>query len=259
MRILVTFAVEAEFAPWRRRWQFVRHASRAPRYRSLAYYSASIGSAGITAFVTGMGLRNSEPGLTLFLEEAADVCICSGLAGGLSPALKAGEVVVAEEVVESGSNLTQSCNRELIEIAAGVGATRIQRILTSKSLLSRAQSKREAAQYAAAVDMESFEIVRKASDRFIPTAVIRSVSDTFDEDLPVDFGRTSNSRGEISLGRVALQLMRRPWQIPAAISFGKQSSLAATKLADFLDCYIRAVSRAGPKKKVAASHQVATT
>ena len=256
MKVLVTFAVEAEFAPWRKRRTFQRRSSRAPSYSSVSFFSTFIDSVEVVVFITGIALRKSEPGLQFLLEQSIDVCICAGLAGALRPSLKAGEIVVPGAVVESGSHSTRSCNQELVEIAVGMGATRVSRILTSKSVLGQVQSKREAASHADAVDMESFNVVTKASDKWISAAVIRAVSDRFDEELPLDFDRASNSRGEISVGRMALQLLVKPQQISAAIAFGKQSTLAAANLANFLDRFIPALRNNMPIGKAAAHQRV---
>jgi 4-hydroxy-3-methylbut-2-enyl diphosphate reductase len=256
MRVLVTFAVDAEFAPWRKRRQFQRRSSRTPSYASASYFSTFIDSVEVVAFITGIALRKSEPGLGFLLEQSIDVCVCAGLAGGLSPSLKAGEIVVADAVTEFGKDSTRLCSQYLVEIAAGMGATRLGRMLTSRSVLGQAQSKREAAAYADAVDMESFDVVTKASDKSIPATVIRAISDTCDEELPLDFDRASNSRGEISASRMALQLFARPQKISAAIAFGKQSAQAAANLANFLDRYIPAVRHNMSGDKAAIRQQV---
>ncbi len=256
VKVLVTFAVEAEFAPWRKRRPFKRHSSRGPSYSSVSFFSTAIDSVEVIVFLTGIALRKSEPGLRFLLEQSMDVCICSGLAGGLRPSLKAGEIFVPDAVVESAKNSTRACNQELVEIAAGMGATRVGRILTTKNVLGQVQSKKDAASHADAVDMESFAVVTIASEKWIPAAVVRAVSDTFDEELPLDFDRASNSRGEISVGRLALQLLAKPRRISAAIAFGKQSTLAAANLANFLDRYIPAVRNNMPVGKPAARQQV---
>jgi nucleoside phosphorylase len=255
MKVLVTFAVEAEFAPWRKRRPFRRHSSRAPSYSSVSFFSTLIDSVEVIVFLTGIALRKSEPGLRFLLDQSIDICICAGLAGGLRPSLKAGEVFVPDVIMESEKNSTRTCNQELVEIAAGLGATRVGRILTSKIVLGQVQSKKAAASHADAVDMESFEVVTIASEKRIPATVIRAVSDTFDEELPLDFDLASNSRGEVSVARMALQLLAKPRQISAAIAFGKQSTLAAANLANFLDQYIPEIRNSMAVGK-ADAHQV---
>lgn len=256
MKVLVTFAVEAEFAPWRKRRPFNRRVSRAPSYSSVSFFSTIIDSVEVVVFITGIALRKSDPGLRFLLDQSIDVCLCAGLAGGLRPTLKAGEIVVPDATMESGSRSTRSCNQELVQIAAGMGATRVSRILTSKNVLGQVQSKRDAALLADAVDMESFDVVTMASEKWIPAAVVRAVSDTFNEELPLDFNRASNSRGEVSLARIALQLLANPRQISAAIAFGKQSTQAAANLANFLDRFIPAVRNSMPVGKAAVHQQV---
>src|SRR5580765_7191542 len=72
MRILVTFAVEAEFAPWRR--------ARNLKQRKIAdfvVYEAKIGRASVDFVVTGMGLESAAAGTRSVLSKEHDFCIAS--------------------------------------------------------------------------------------------------------------------------------------------------------------------------------------
>src|SRR5260370_13332222 len=82
MRILVTFAVEAEFAPWRKRRAFDRENAEGPKlWRSV------IGDSEIVVTLTGIGDKSANV-LDLMMRVADckryfDVCVSSGLAGAL--------------------------------------------------------------------------------------------------------------------------------------------------------------------------------
>ncbi|MGB6430025.1 MAG: hypothetical protein WBF06_05535, partial [Candidatus Acidiferrales bacterium] len=79
MRAVVTFAVNAEFAPWRRLREFRRVRSAAPVWYE---YSAAEGLK-VRVVLTGMGESLARLAAREALADGADVCISSGLAGGL--------------------------------------------------------------------------------------------------------------------------------------------------------------------------------
>jgi len=70
---------------------------------------------------------------------------------------------------------------------------------------------------------------------------IRGISDAADQDLPLDFNKVMTTTGEVSVPRVLGEIVRHPWSTAALVRFGKQSRLAAEKLAAFLDRYVEAV------------------
>ena len=241
MRVLVTFAVEAEFAPWRKRWPFVRVVSRMPHYSSGSWYKAKLGAAEVEVFLTGIALRKSEPGLTFLLKHSPAICISSGLAGALSPSLGKSEIVVARAVRAISGGLAQPCHTHLVEIAARMGAKTANLFLTSPRVVSTAKEKADAARAGDVVEMESLTILNKASETWIPCVAIRAISDSATEDLPLDFNQVTNSSGRISWSRVVLQLARKPSRVPRMLELARHSVEAANRLADFLDRYIPAV------------------
>src|SRR5215470_10766329 len=93
MRVLVTFAVEAEFAPWRelRRFSFID-------YDGLHLWRTTIGDTDVVALLTGVGGQASAYAMGLMMTMADedkhfDICISSGLAGALCETLSVGDIV----------------------------------------------------------------------------------------------------------------------------------------------------------------------
>ena len=81
--MLVTFAVDAEFAPWRklRKFRFID-------FDGLRLWRSDAGDNEITALVTGMGTQAAAKAMDLMMRLADqnqnfDICISSGLAGAL--------------------------------------------------------------------------------------------------------------------------------------------------------------------------------
>jgi adenosylhomocysteine nucleosidase len=87
---------------------------------------------------------------------------------------------------------------------------------------------------AAAVDMESAAIARKAADWRIPFHIIRAVSDTAEEDMPLDFNAYRARDGRFSRTRIALAALARPvTRVPALLRLDRNCQIAAESLGDY--------------------------
>src|SRR2546426_12253563 len=79
MRILVTFAVHAEFALWRRMRRF-----RRTRWATRPAYVTQIDGAEIGVVLTGVGpQRARQAAFEVMMAEPVDICVSTGLAGGV--------------------------------------------------------------------------------------------------------------------------------------------------------------------------------
>ena len=101
-----------------------------------------------------------------------------------------------------------------------------------------------------AIDMESAVIMAHFADAAVPKVVIRAISDAASEDLPIDFDRCVTPQGAIKPLSLVNAIVRRPGNLPNLVRFGRQSSVAARKLADFLDQFVVAIFAV--RKKVPA-------
>jgi len=249
MRVLVTFAVEAEFAPWRRRHGFVREELRIPNHhgRPDVVFRSRFENSDVDVYLTGIGWGHCGPGLYHLLHGKPSMCISSGLAGGLRSDLRSGEVVAARRTsLIKGEGKIRS-RRSLVALAEATGATVVETFLTNSQIVSQAEFKRSMAEFGDVVEMESYHILTMASGPQIPAIAIRAISDTADEDLPLDFGRSIGSDGQLRLRQLLLQAGRYPHKIPALMRFGKRSEKAAESLAEFLDRYLAAVREHFPQ------------
>ncbi len=101
MRILVTFAVEAEFAPWRKLRQFQKLERT-----DIECFSSKMKEGELTVLLTGMGCKKAWIEATKVIWDSdVDICISSGLAGALRPEHLIGELLVPQNVgFETGPN-----------------------------------------------------------------------------------------------------------------------------------------------------------
>src|ERR1700687_4204391 len=95
MRILVTFAVDAEFAPWRKLREF-RRVSKVP----FEIHDASFSNRTVRVLLTGIGWECARRTANPVMEDVFDACISSGLAGGLKPEHRIGEILAFCDVGE---------------------------------------------------------------------------------------------------------------------------------------------------------------
>ena len=95
MKILVTFALENEFAPWRK----MRRFRRASVDNLDQMYEAEVGSADVRVVLTGAGRFAAQRSLGRAFDYEPDMCIACGLAGALKPDYRPGAVLAARATV----------------------------------------------------------------------------------------------------------------------------------------------------------------
>jgi Phosphorylase superfamily len=174
--------------------------------------------------------------------ETHDLCISSGLAGGLDTTLEPQDVVVARAAETLDQSVRAASDPGLVALAVSFGANPVNISLTSEKIIATAEEKESLGQKANIVEMESAHILAAAHQRNVPAVAIRAVSDAVDEDMPVDFARILDSHGHLKMGGLLKEVGLSPYRIPLLIQFGRQSRAAGKSLADFLDRYIAALS-----------------
>jgi adenosylhomocysteine nucleosidase len=246
MRVLVTFAVEAEFAAWQKCRRF-----NLLDYQGLKLRKTKIGDAEVMVLITGVGSQAASLAMDLMMrmadrEQYFDVCISSGLAGALCDTLNVGDIVAPKELLAELQHADLGTDRlsvdaRLRECALAHGAKSANCLLTTDQVLVKASQKKSCASRAQSVDMESFEIVKEATAWGARSVVVRAVSDSAGEDLPIDFNRTLSGNNDVSLGKVLAEVLKNPLALPALIRFGKQSRQAGEALAEFLEKYLQTI------------------
>ena len=237
MRVLVTFAVDAEFAPWRK----LRNLSPS-EVRGTKVYRAQIGRALTDFVVTGMGSKNALRVASTVMTEPYTICIASGFAGSLKPQHVIGSILAAEAVQQIGKAKTLQSSRRLALAARTDGAFLSKMFLTSDIVIRSAEEKAKLAPFADAVDMESFAILSAAKEHKISAVAIRVISDTSRRDMPVFLDTMVDDEGHVKIGGVIWGVVRHPIHLPALIRLGRDSRTAAEALAKFLEAYIKKIS-----------------
>lgn len=240
MRVLVTFAVPTEFAAWRKRHHFVRHPNL-PLGMDLArcpIFRKALGETEVLVALTGIGAVRARRATRYALQAAPDVCISSGLAGGLKEIYTRGEVLAAAQVSEAhGKNLVR-CDPALVERAVACGARLVEKFLTNLSVVTSAAEKKVLAAEGDAVEMESAGVLAAASAANIPAVAVRVISDDAAQDLPLDFNRVLSVKGKVRPVRLLSSIAAKPAKIRGLLQLADDSRKASAALAEFLDRYI---------------------
>lgn len=245
MRILVTFGVDAEFAPWRKRHAFVPVSIPAPiGLQKQFFYRGTVFENDVDVLLTGMGWVESKSSnrprfvLRELLKNKPDICISCGLAGGLRPDLRCGDIVAAREVLlRTGGDPLRS-SPGLLAVAKDAGARVDLRQITETHIVTEASAKTALSNFGDFVDMEGYYILQIVSGTRIPAISLRSISDTVSQDLPPDLNQIVDREGHVQAIPLMKLVMKRPARIASLLSFGARSRDAAVNLADFLDHFL---------------------
>ncbi len=164
------------------------------------------------------------------LRGGAKVLVSFGIAGGLDPALRSGDLVVATHVIAEAESwfcsapwsgrvagrLPDSRQGAVAGVATPVGGVAAKRALRD-------------ATGALAVDLESMAVARVARAAGAPFLVVRAVADTADQALPAVAATLVLADGRIAVGRALLAMAARPGLVStfAAMALAQRRALAA--------------------------------
>jgi adenosylhomocysteine nucleosidase len=190
-------------------------------------------AAGFTAVVGG-GDRERTVALVESAVREAHCLVSFGIAGGLAPRLRAGDVVVSTEVLSDDErwNADESFRRRVAALAADIGAIKGPVLGTSRILASADQKRRTWLDTGAlAVDLESDVVARVAASAGIPFVVVRTIADTAYRTLPPAALIPLAEDGTPNLARVIASVLRRPRQVAALFGLARETRAALSALA----------------------------
>jgi adenosylhomocysteine nucleosidase len=181
---------------------------------------------GVRVILTGMGRRNAFEALDKFLaKETPSGVISCGFAGGLNPTLEIGSIVFDMDEGAPWEKAAMASNAKLAKFHC---ANRVAITATEKHKLWQVTG-------ADGVEMESDTIREMSRRKGIPSATIRSISDTAHQNLPLDFNRLMTPDNRIDFAKLAARLILAPRKVAELLRFESQTITAAQSLATFLE------------------------
>lgn len=229
MKILVTFAVDWELRPWRK----LRAFRAAPGHRRV--FRTNIAGSDVQVILTGVGAENATRTVGECLDETPDLCIISGLAGGLRSEYRPGDILAARTVCREREPQFFKSDEEFLRRAVACGAKAVESFVSAAGVVRTAEGKLQLGTFADAVDMESFPVMEMMSRRGVPCVAVRSIADAVEMELGCDFDETLDASGRIRMVRVLGQVARTPKQLWPLVRLGVASSRASSALARYLD------------------------
>ncbi|HEY0330526.1 MAG TPA: phosphorylase [Rhodopseudomonas sp.] len=148
-----------------------------------------------------------------------------GVAGGLDPKLKSGDIVVATEVMAGDRRwLTALEFSEELLAGIGIGGRRVirgglagaEKVIGARAAKAALHSETGAA----AVDMESHIAAAYADKSGLPFAALRVISDPASRALPTLVSTAIKPNGDIDVAKVLRGIARNPATIKALVSTG---------------------------------------
>jgi len=228
----IVAAMPEEVRPiWRR---LTRHAAcRVGRARVL---HGRLGRHVVVVAATGEGERLASAATAELLRVfPARRLIVTGTAGALSLGLRAGALVVADDVRRQGGDPILPAPALVEWAARACGAWRAH-VVTSPTITGSAVAKaaldaRLGDGGAAVVDLESAAYAEAAAAAGIPWLVLRAVTDTADESLPRWLERCRDASGAIRRARVAWALLGDPRALLRLLELRRRVATAGRVLA----------------------------
>ncbi len=197
--------------------------------------------------VIGAGDRERTAALVESAAQGAGCLISFGIAGALAPDLRAGDVVISDEVVADGQRWQADAwfRARVADLAGTIGAF-CGPVFGADAILATETDKlrtwRETG--ALAVDLESDLVARIAARAGIPFIVARTIADRACRQLPPAALIPLSEAGTPDLARVLASVLRRPGQIGALIRLARETRLALSALAGPADALRQLVAPA---------------
>lgn len=185
----------------------------------------------INVVISGADPSRLQQALKSLNPEKVRAIISYGVAGGLDPEYRPGDVIVPRAVVMGGKRWETDAFLSSQFAGQIVGQNIVVHdgvLVGSNEVIMNPKAKKDIHDQtgAAAVDMESHIAAQYAEDVGVPFAVVRVISDPAERTLPSVTRNSIKPNGDIRIFRIIGKLLYHPWQLPDLIRAGKDSSLA---------------------------------
>ena len=189
----------------------------------------------------GVGAEHAQEAAQWLVADGANALVSIGVAGGVSPAINTGDLVIAETVVEQGDGkrnenwVADTAYTDFAYTAISRADIPVHRgrVFTSRQALLTDEKKKHWHEQTQAliVDMESSAIAWVAQETHLPFFVMRAVSDNSTASVPQDVYACLTDSGTVKLSLLFCALLRRPALITDLLRMKKDFDAALRALA----------------------------
>lgn len=232
-KVLVVFAMKEEFSPWRR-----RHRFKATPNSPLPVWTAQLGSTEVYVVLAGAGAPEAHAILNLTEQLKPSLAIVTGVAAGLKPDFRPGDLLVGETVRTPGSVEEIQSSEALADLAEQCGAWRVRTIVTVPHVVRTRPEKEALGKLGDAAEMESWPLMKRWTACGTPCVALRVILDPVEMPVTCDFESALDAHGQVRIIKIMAQLALQPGRLPDFLHLAGQSGRALKILTPFLDRFI---------------------
>ncbi len=215
----IVAALEREVKPAVKRWRVSHREHDGRRFKFFENDRAVLVCSGIGEEA---GRRAAEALIALYKPK---LMASVGFAGALQPALKVGDLLVPQCVIDAGDS-----SRAETRIGKGT-------LVSSRSIAGEDQKRSLAQAYGAqAVDMEGAAVARAAAIHGIDFLAVKAISDELGFSMPPMNGFVAPD-GQFREWKFGLFCAIRPWLWPSVLRLARNTARAAKSLCRWLNQY----------------------
>jgi nucleoside phosphorylase len=240
-RVLVAFALKEEMAPWRRRHHF-RTVSNSPH----ALTVTSFGNTEVYVALAGAGAPDAGHFNDLAAHMTPSLGIVTGVAAGLKPEWRPGDLLAAQSVCDLSSEAGILAAPGLVNLAVQCGAKPARSLVTLPHIARTIEEKLRLASLGDAADMESLPLMKQWSAHGIPSLALRVILDPVEMPMTCDFEEAMDRHGQVQITKILGQLARHPQVLPDFIHLARLSRRCLMILARFLDRFFERLDLQSP-------------
>lgn len=222
MKIAILAPMRSELAPVVQAFSLTRATEGDTKLST-----GSLGDTEIVATTTGIGTAGARAATERVLETQPDHVMVVGIAGGVGPTVKIGDLIVPSVVVDkfSGTEYRPS------HLGTPAPAARGRIVTSDDFLIDRGMLDELIAADVIALDMETSAVAEVCVARGVDWSVIRAISDMATDHPDDAVLGLANPDGTANGAAVAKFLLTKPWRIPSLAKLQRGSKLAATAAA----------------------------
>jgi len=186
-------------------------------------------------YCAGAKAGNAYHKAQLLVQNGCELLISFGVAGALDPTLKAGDLILPASVINKDGEVFEtdfSRHQKMTSHLADEINFFDGRLFGSEKLISSIPEKKHLNQSfgAVAVDMESLGVAQAALEQGCPFLIVRTISDTANQNIPAATFRAVDEEGNIQIAKVLKDLALRPADLPSLIKLAGNSQKAFASL-----------------------------